>query len=152
VTTTHDTAVAQELLETLGLIRRHTRRRVGRPWPVEALSSAQVELLRVVARQPAISVATAATELGVAANTVSTLVRSLVSAGMLRRVPDPADRRIAQLHLTPTARRRVDRWRDARAQAMSAAIAALDTGDQAAITQALPALARLAVELRPEER
>ncbi|HKC27777.1 MAG TPA: hypothetical protein VKB75_07175, partial [Jatrophihabitans sp.] len=63
-----------------------------------------------------------------------------------------ADRRIAHLHLTPASGRQVDRWLDARAHAMSDAIAALDPDDQACIAHALPALARLAAELGPEQR
>src|SRR5581483_3849085 len=95
--------LSEELLEALGQVRRETRRRVGRPWPMQALSGAQVELVRVVRREPGISVAAAARELGVAANTVSTLVGSLVATGMVRREADPADRRIARLHLTAAA-------------------------------------------------
>jgi DNA-binding MarR family transcriptional regulator len=143
--------LAEELLETLGLIRRHTRRRVGRPWPMQSLTQAQIEVVRVVRRQPSVSVASAAAEIGVAANTVSTLVGSLVEAGMLHRAPDPQDRRVAQLRLTDAARERVERWRDERVAAVSGALADLNDADRRSIGAALPALSRLADRLRPEE-
>src|SRR5581483_8164776 len=95
--------LSEELLEALGQLRRETRRRVGRPWPMQSLTGAQVELLRVVRREPGISVAAAARGLGVAANTVSTLVGTLVSAHMVRREADPQDRRVARLYLTSSA-------------------------------------------------
>ena len=140
--------LAEQLLEALGLVRRHARRRVERPWPLESLTNAQLELVRVVRRQPGISVAGAAAELGVAANTVSTLVGSLVESGTLRREPHATDRRIARLYLTDNARRRVDRWRDERATVLSDTLAAMDDDDRSAIAGALPSLVRLADRLR----
>jgi DNA-binding MarR family transcriptional regulator len=145
-----DDLLAAELIETLGRIRRHTRRRTERPWPLDALSLAQLDLMRVVRRRPGISVAGAAAELGVAANTVSTLVSSLVAAGMLRRTRDPDDRRAAQLFLSPQSTRRVNRWRDQRTAVVSAALDNLAPQERTAIAKALPALARLATELSPE--
>jgi DNA-binding MarR family transcriptional regulator len=143
--------LAEDLLEAIGLVRRHTRRRVGRLWTDQDVSGAQAELLRLVRRMPGVSVAGAADELGVAANTVSTLVGSLVSAGLMCRTPDPEDRRVARLDLTDSARRRVERWRDARSAAIAEALAGLDAADRAAVAAAVPALTRLAARLRPEE-
>ena len=148
MTTTAD--VTSELIETIGLLRRHLRRRTHRPWSEGAVSTAQAELIRLVRRQPGVSVATAAAELGVAANTVSTLVRSLVAAGLLHRSADPADRRVARLDLTPSTRRRVERWRDERAAVLGAAIDRLGAEERARLAAAVPVLARLAADLRPE--
>ena len=139
-----------ELIETIGVLRRHLRRRTQRPWSEGAVSSAQAELIRLVRRQPGISVAAAATELGVAANTVSTLVRSLVSSGLLVRTADPDDRRVARLDLTPATRRQVERWRDERAAVLAAAVENLSTDERAALAAAVPVLGRLAAGLRPD--
>jgi DNA-binding MarR family transcriptional regulator len=143
--------LADDLLEAVGLLRRHTRRRVGRPFPLQQVSGAQAELIRLVRRKPDISVAAAAGELGVAPNTVSTLVGSLVGTGMVRRSADPDDRRVARLRLTDSARRGVERWRDARSTAVAEALDRLAGDDRAAIENALPAILRLAAELRPED-
>lgn len=139
--------LASALLGELGHVRRRVRRRVGRPFPERALTGAQADLLGVVRRAPAISVAAAAAELGVAANTVSTLVGQLVEAGMLDRSSDPADRRVARLHLTAAARQRVERWRDERVGVVADALARLDRADVDVLAGAVPALARLADEL-----
>jgi len=144
--------LSEELLEALGQVRRETRRRVGRPWPMQALSGAQVELVRVVRREPGISVAAAARELGVAANTVSTLVGSLVATGMVRREADPADRRIARLHLTAAASRQVERWRDERITVLANVLDDLPEADRDALEHAVPALTRLAGRLREGTR
>jgi DNA-binding MarR family transcriptional regulator len=146
-----DAELAEDLLEQVGLLRRHVRRRVGRPWTAGTVSGAQAELIRLVRRQPGVSVAAAATELGVAANTVSTLVGSLVSAGILERTRDGTDRRIARLDLTADGRAHLNRWRDERMALLADALAHLSDADRDAIAAAVPALGRLAAELRPEE-
>jgi DNA-binding MarR family transcriptional regulator len=127
----------------LGL-RRVVRRRVRETStdPV-LLRGAQLELLQLVESDPDVGVAAAARGLHLAANTVSTLVNQLVAADLLRRTPDPADRRAAQLQLTDAARARLARWRAARSALVTAGIAGLGPADQDALAAALPALARL---------
>ena len=142
-----DVALAEELFAAIGQLRRHTRRQAGRPWPVATVSGAQIELIRLVRRQPGTSVAEAAAELGLAANTVSTLVGQLVTAGVLQRTPDPSDRRVARLALTATAQRRVERWRDQRATLLADALAGLSRDDRAALRRAAGIMARLSAEL-----
>lgn len=120
-------------------VRRRTRERLGVP----ALPPAQVELLRAVQDDPGIGVAGAARRLRLAENSVSTLVRTAVADGHLRRTPDPDDRRAARLELTEAAHERLRRWRAARGEVVDAALARLDTADHDAIAAALPALTRL---------
>jgi DNA-binding MarR family transcriptional regulator len=117
---------------------------------METLSNAQVELVRLVRRRPGVSVAEAATELGLAANTVSTLVRQLTDAGLLRRVADADDRRVARLRLTAPAQRRVEQWRDRRAGLVAEAIAGLPAADRRALARAVPVIAQLAAVLQAE--
>jgi DNA-binding MarR family transcriptional regulator len=148
-------ALAAELLQAVGQLRRQLIRHTGRPWVTTGggggLPTAQGELIRVVRRQPGISVAAAAAELGVAANTVSTLVGTLVEAGLLRREPDPGDRRVARLQLTDDAARQVARWRDQRSAVLTGALDRLPAPEREALAAALPALARLATDLREEQ-
>ncbi|MDX2973278.1 MarR family transcriptional regulator [Kribbella solani] len=146
-----DGVLADELLVTMGLVRRHLRRSAGRPFPFSALTDAQAELVRTVRRSPGISVAEAAAELGLVANTVSTLVGQLTERGLLLRTQDPADRRIARLTLTDPARERVEAWRDRRTALVAAAVDDLAPADQDALRAALPVLAVLAERLHPEE-
>ncbi len=139
--------VADALLKQTARIRRVGRRRQGRPEEFARLSGAQLELVKLVRRAPGVSVAQAAAELGLAANTVSTLVRRLSDQGMLVRTADPTDRRIARLELPDELAQRVGEYRDRRLVALGAAIATLDTDEQATIAVAATLLARVADEL-----
>jgi DNA-binding MarR family transcriptional regulator len=145
-----DAALAEELYAAVGLLRRHARRIGGRPFG-ESLSdrptaptTAQLELIRLVRRNPDVSVADAAAELGVAPNTVSTLVRQLVGTGVLERVRDAADGRVVRLRLTPDTRRRVEAWLDRRTAVTAGALAELGPEDRAALRRALPVLVTVA--------
>jgi DNA-binding MarR family transcriptional regulator len=142
-----DLALAEELFAAIDQLRRTARRHAGRPWPIATVSGAQIELIRLVRRHPGTSVAEAATELALAANTVSTMVGQLVTAGVLKRTPDPEDRRVARLALAATAQRRFDRWRDQRAAVLADALAGLSRDDRAALHRAAGIMARLSADL-----
>jgi DNA-binding MarR family transcriptional regulator len=137
-------AVADQLLATIGAIRRAGRRQSGRPDELSALTGAQLELVRLLRRRPGVSVADAASELRLAANTVSTLVGELSEAGLLVRSVDPVDRRVARLDLAPPMRRSVERWRDRRVDALAAAFERLSAAERRRLEAALPCLEHLA--------
>ncbi|HEY4624816.1 MAG TPA: hypothetical protein VIH01_02290 [Blastococcus sp.] len=79
------------------------------------------------------------------------MVRRLTEAGVLRSEPDPADRRVARLHVTAAARRRIEGWRDARAELAARALGRLDPADREVLRAAVPALSRLVDALRELE-
>ena len=142
-------AIAEDLLAAIGLMRRHVRRVAGRPWPLSSsLTASQAELIRLIRVNPGISVAEAADELGLVANTVSTLVGQLTEQGLLRRTPDQHDRRIARLTLTAPARRQVEAWRDRRGALVTRALNRLDPSELDVLRAALPVLNRVAEQLR----
>src|SRR5215468_5511211 len=142
--------LAEELLAAIGLVRRHLRRSAGRPFPLSALTDSQAELVRTVRRNPGISVAEAAAELGLVANTVSTLVGQLTERGLLERRPDESDRRIARLTLTEPAREQVEAWRDRRSALVTRALDDPSASEREALQAALPVLGTLAERLHPE--
>jgi DNA-binding MarR family transcriptional regulator len=144
------TALADRLLGALSAVRRNGRHHAARPVELAPLTGAQLELVRLVRRHPGTSVADAAAQLRLAANTVSTLVGQLVDEGLLERGIDAADRRVARLQLRPEIRRKVDAWRDRRMLNMAAAISRLSTADRQALARAVPVLERLAGELEEE--
>jgi len=139
--------LVDDLYDVIGLLRRRSRRLVGAPLPELALSGAQLELVRVVRRNPGITVAEAARVLGLAANTVSTLVGQLIALEVVVRERDTTDRRVARLHLTSTARAGLEQWRDRRAAGTAAALAALPEAERARLAAALPTIARVAAGL-----
>lgn len=135
---------AEDLLGAMASLRRALRRRPGRPRELSELSGAELELVRLIRRSPGLSVTETAGELGLAANTVSTLVGRLTASGVLVRTVDESDRRSARLDLSPAVRRRVEDWRDRRTETLDAALADLSPEEQRAVEAVLPVLARLA--------
>lgn len=132
--------LGDQLMTTMAAMRRQVRRTLRPKGIGPQLRGAQIELVRVATDNPGIGVAAAARELHLAANSVSTLAGQLVDLGMLVRETDPADRRAIRLYPTDVALKRLDEWRQARAELVGAGIAALDPADRAAIAAALPAL------------
>ncbi|KDE99994.1 MarR family transcriptional regulator [Mycolicibacterium aromaticivorans JS19b1 = JCM 16368] len=139
------TDLVAELFGTVGRFRRTVRRTAGTSFA--GLTESQAELLRLVARQPGISVSAAAAELGLAANTASTLVSKLSSDGLLTRNPDPDDRRVGRLTLTPPAQKLADASRAARRAALSQALDQLDD-DARALAEGMRVLAALTATLQ----
>ncbi|HEY5294734.1 MAG TPA: MarR family transcriptional regulator [Gaiellaceae bacterium] len=147
VTRTSSEQVADELLRSIASVRRVSRRHSGRPPELTALTGAQLELARLVRRQPGISVTDAAHELKLAANTVSTLVGQLTDEGLIVRHVDETDRRVARLELSADLRSKMDEWRDRRLVALGDAIDALPESHRKRLTAALPALWQLTERL-----
>jgi DNA-binding MarR family transcriptional regulator len=145
-----ESADPEELIEAISTVRRQLRAASGRPWPGAPLSNAEIDIVRLVRRQPGTSISAAARALGVAPNTVSTLVRRLDDSGWISTRRDDADGRVVRLELSPAARRRVERWRDARSTRVSAAIQRMTPAQHHDLARAVPALQALAQALREE--
>ena len=86
------TDLAAELFGVVGRFRRQLRRVAGAGFDRDGLTQSQTELLRLVARRPDVSIREAAAELGLAANTASTLVSRLAAENLLIRSVDSTDR------------------------------------------------------------
>lgn len=142
-----DLELAAQLPHAVVRFRRALQRAIRDEFAADALSPAEVELLLLIARRPGIGVAAAAIELGSAPNTVSTLVRKLLTLALVRRDVDPDDRRSVRLGLTETAESRLDVWRTRRTDVLHRALGALDEGTRRQLGAALPALDQLATAL-----
>lgn len=140
-------AEAADLLAALGAVRRVARRTVRGSAYAEPLPPARSELLRLAARKPGISVAEAAQELGLAPNSVSTMVSKLAADGLLSRGRVAADGRSVRLSVTDKGATRIRQWRDIRAELTGRALERLGAADRQAIRAAVPALARLAEQM-----
>lgn len=126
------------------LLRRSAAGRAHRV----VLPEAQVELLLLVRAEPGISGKEAARRLGTAPNTISTLVRDLVDAGLLDRERDPADRRVVRLRLTEAAHARMADHARHRTALLTDALATLDPAARDAVLAAVPHLDVLLTALR----
>jgi DNA-binding MarR family transcriptional regulator len=140
---------ATEVADTVGRVKRAIRHRM-RVELGASLPEAQLELMRLVRLEPGLRVQHAAAGLGVAPNTVSTLVKQLAGSGMLERRADGADGRVTRLFLTRAARARWALRRDRREGVVRAALSQLTAHERAAIAAALPALNHL-VQVLGEE-
>jgi DNA-binding MarR family transcriptional regulator len=142
------TDLVAELFGTVGRFRRTVRRAAGASFITSGLTESQAELLRLVGRQPGISVSAAAAELGLAANTASTLVSKLSAEELLVRTADPGDRRVGRLELTVPAQRIADASRAARRAALAEALDELDDTDTQALAAGLRVLADVTAKLQ----
>lgn len=117
------TDLVTELFGVVGRFRRQLRRSTGgRGFDRTGLTQSQAELLRLVGRNPDISVREAAAELSLAPNTASTLVSRLAADGLLIRGVDDTDRRVGRLRLAAPAQRIADESRRARRAALADAL------------------------------
>ncbi|MCU7725062.1 MarR family transcriptional regulator [Actinoplanes sp. KI2] len=80
---------------------------------------AQLRVLTILAENRHTNMSRLAEELRVVPSSASRLCDRLEAAGLLRRVPDPRDRREVRLILTPSARRLLDQIRERRRAALA---------------------------------
>ncbi|WP_345605074.1 MarR family winged helix-turn-helix transcriptional regulator [Pseudonocardia adelaidensis] len=148
-------AVSETLMPAVGAVRRLLRRLAG---PVvmsgasREISTSQREVLMMVSKRAGRSVADIADELGLAPNSVSTIVTQLVGAGLLVRETDPQDRRVGRLTLTPRAQEALDSARARRRGVLHEALDRLTPRQLADLAAGIDALEALAEELRHLER
>ncbi len=129
-----------ELSGVVGRFRRQLRRSVEPGFDSAQLTESQSELLWLVGRQPGISISAAAAELGLVANTASTLVSKLVAKGFLARTADESDRRVGQLWLAGPAQQLVDTSRAARRQLLAEVLRDLTEDEIESLTKGLAVL------------
>jgi len=138
---------AASLARAVGRITRYLRYRTRPHREALGVTDSEYDLLRVLRRRPGIRVHEAACELGIASNSVSTLVKQLTRGGLIDRASDPLDGRAACLRLTARAEAELSEAAGAREAALARALHSLDDQDRAALDAALPALGRLAEAL-----
>ncbi len=108
---------------------------------------AQVELLQVLAEHSPARVGDLAARQRLATSTVSGLIGQMITAGLVARATDPADRRVSAVTLTEAGHAQLAAWTRAHERRLEAALTRLDAADRAAVRAALPALSRLAEHL-----
>jgi DNA-binding MarR family transcriptional regulator len=137
-----------ELAKVFSRIGRGLRYRTRAARESLDITHSEGELLRLLDRKPGIRVHDAALELGIASNSVSTLVKQLTRARLIARSADPLDGRAACLRLTPQAEEWVTQLGNAREEAIDRALAELDENDRALLEAAIPAMKHLATAIK----
>jgi DNA-binding MarR family transcriptional regulator len=112
------------------------------------LSPSQNEVFGVIARAGDIRLSDLAELEGLNPTLLSRIVGKLETAGLVKRVPDPEDRRVA--HAVPTARGRkvYEQMRTARTDALNLAIGELTEAERDALEAALPVIESLSQTLK----
>jgi DNA-binding MarR family transcriptional regulator len=120
--------------------------------PADGLSLTAAATLATLDRSGPRRITALAAHEGVTQPAMTQLVDRLQGAGLLDRVPDPADGRVVQVRITGEGRALLARRRGIRAERVAGLLARLSPGDQALLTAALPALEALANTQRTDAR
>ncbi|MER7565816.1 MarR family winged helix-turn-helix transcriptional regulator [Streptomyces sp. NPDC048523] len=140
---------ATEFGRLVGPLRRailRTRRTADLP----DLPEAQIELLRALAEAGPLSPRQAADRLRLAPSTISNLVRTMTTAGLIEREPSTTDLRTVRLAASPAALEMLHAYDRTSTAALQRALAELSPDSREAIEHALPALAELLTVLEGE--
>ncbi len=100
---------------------------------------AQLRVLTIISRSEHSNMSRLADALDVVPSSASRLCDRLEATGLLRRVPDPRDRREVRLMLTPAARRMLDDLRQRRRQALEKVLERMTPGGREDLVRALAA-------------
>jgi DNA-binding MarR family transcriptional regulator len=140
LTASIDTDETARLRAAIGRLARRLR-------PTEAaagLTATQISVLLTVVRHGSIGLAELAGVEGLNPTMLSRVVGALVDRGLVRRVADEGDRRVARVEATAAARRVRDRMRKERNAKLEPLLEQLADGERDALSAALPALEALA--------
>ena len=80
--------------------------------------------------------------------TMTRIAASLEARGLVARLPDPVDRRVAWISVTPDGRRLLDRTRNRKNAYLAKRLRSLSDADRRALERALPILERLIEDAR----
>ncbi|GAA1014134.1 MarR family transcriptional regulator [Streptomyces sp. F-3] len=143
---------ARELTPVLYALGRVLRLRGVDEAGLVPLPPSDLEVLRHVLESPGIGVGAVAQDLGLHASNVSTTVRGLVARGLVRREPDPDDRRAVRLYPTMGAVQGMARIEQAWAEIFADSLATLSPAQRDALRTAAPALKALATALKEQRK
>lgn len=105
---------------------------------------AQLRVLTIVAGSRHTNMSRLAESLDVVPSSASRLCDRLEATGLLRRVPDPRDRREVRLLLTPAARRLLEELRERRRRALAEVLDRMPAPARQELARALAAFAEAA--------
>ena len=134
--------VADRLLEIVPRVTRRLRREM-RAHGTTGLTVAQLRALIYLRREPGAGLSALADHLGMSLPATSTLTQRLVTAGLIDRSDDPAERRRIRLELTPTGADHLAQAQAAVRGWLATELAALTPAEQARLAGGLELLDRI---------
>jgi DNA-binding MarR family transcriptional regulator len=112
------------------------------------LTPTRISVLATVVRDGPLRASDLAHIEGLNPTMLSRLIAELSDGGLLRRLPDPDDRRAVLIDVTAAGRRLQERIRRERTDVLSVALARLSDEQRHTLEQALPVLEELAEQLK----
>lgn len=112
------------------------------------LTPTRISVLLAVVRDGPVRLSALAASESLNPTMLSRVISDLVEGGLLSRTSDDGDRRAAWVQVTEAGAELVDRMRRERTGALNDALAVLPAADRRLLEKALPALERLAEQLR----
>jgi DNA-binding MarR family transcriptional regulator len=143
---------ATELALPVTRLFRAQQRLIRRHLSVGPLSVNEVNLLLLIESAGGMRMGEAASQLTLAPNTMSTVVKRLHNLGLLERETDAVDRRVVRLSLSPAGSARLNAWRGTRSAIFASGLTCLSETERAAIAASLPSLTHLATLLEQQIR
>ena len=141
-----DTETTPRLRAVIGRLSRRLR-----PTAVAVaagLTPTKISVLLHVARAGRIRLSELSDDEGINPTMMSRVIAELADAGLVKRASDPGDRRAALVEATAAGRKLAERIRRERTDALNLALEGLDERERSEIEAALPALERLAEQLK----
>jgi DNA-binding MarR family transcriptional regulator len=147
--------VREELIAQIMEMQRRfnqvIRERTLDSWVKLTLTIPQLKSLFYISRHGRVNLSGLASGIRVTPANVTGIVDRLVEQGLLRRIPDPDDRRIIWLRLTEKGEALVANLREGRASEMHRILDGLSTDDLSLLARSLDMLARAAEAAEREE-
>ena len=132
----------------MAIARLSRRLRPTKAAVAAGLTPTRSAVLQTVARRGAIRLSELAEAEAINPTMLSRVIAELTEGGLLERVSDERDRRAVWVSCSPAGRRLAERIRRERTDALSLGLERLTYEEQELIERAVPALARLAEQLR----
>lgn len=126
----------QEAADKLHSASIHVLRRVAREDPASGLSAARLSALSVLVFGGPRTLGELAAAEQVRPPTMTSIVRGLEQAGLIRREADPTDGRVARVHATPKGERVLQQARGRRVGNLAERLAALSPAEVARVREA----------------
>jgi DNA-binding MarR family transcriptional regulator len=104
---------------------------------IAGLSNARYELLHTVVHADPARMGAVARSLGYSPRTLTPMVDALEAEGLLRREPDPTDRRAQRLALTPSGYELMHRAHDERLAMATGVFSSLEPGERVTLSRLL---------------
>jgi DNA-binding MarR family transcriptional regulator len=145
-----DTETTPRLRAVIGRLSRRLRPTASAV--AAGLTPTKISVLLHVSRMSRMRLSELSDAEGINPTMISRVIADLAEAGLVERVSDPGDRRAAFVEITKAGHKLAERIRGERTDALNLALDGLDEQERAHIEAALPALERLAEQLRTGER